>query len=167
MLQLTCVRAKGTLHRGFGFVLTFLVHRAGSDGWRFPMRYRKLFLAAALLLVNAAASLTNAQCTRCCFPFPNISVNPAITLQNQAVTVTTTVVNCRPYRMVITAKVSVSPESGCTSFAEAFSLQALIPGFESRTLTYTFPAPKCNATYQVKESSSNATGTATKTLTVR
>lgn len=129
-----------------------------------------LVLALPLTLTTGA----RAQCTRNCgippycitHPVPNLSVNPSTAEQGQPVVVTSTVRNCVVYPEVITVRVNVTPERACAAFAEAFSVSAYVPRLESRTVSYTFAAPKCSGTYKVTESSSNASGTATKTLTV-
>ena len=120
-------------------------------------------LVVAWLTFPAAA---HAQCTRCCFAYANLSVNPTTAEEGQPVMVTTVALNCSPYSRVITATVNVKPEAACVSFAEAFKTSVYVPPFQSRTVTYTFAAPKCRGTYQVTESSSNASGSAKRTLTV-
>ena len=122
-----------------------------------------LTISAIAFLVFAPA--VQAQCTRCCFPYPNLTVTPITAREGQPVMVTTVLQNCS-YSRVITAKVNVKPGTACATFAEAFSMSAYVPAFQSRTVSYTFAAPRCHGTYQVIESSSNASGYATKTLTV-
>jgi len=121
-------------------------------------------LAMAYLTLAASAQ---AQCTRCCFSYPNLAVNPTTAQEGQPVVVTTVLQNCLPYPRVITAKVNVQPGTACASYAEAFSMSIYVPRLQSRTVSYTFAAPKCRGSYQVIESSSNASGAATKTLTVQ
>jgi hypothetical protein len=123
----------------------------------------QLALVIACLTFPAAV---HAQCTRCCFPYPNLTLNPSTAQEGEPVIVTTVLLNCSPYSRVLTAKVNVTPPSACAKFAEAFSTSAYVPPFQSRTVTYTFAAPKCRGTYEVTESSSNASGYATRTLTV-
>jgi hypothetical protein len=123
-----------------------------------------LTILAMAFLVFAPA--VQAQCTRCCFQYPNLTLTPATAAEGQPVMVTTVLQNCLPYPRVITAKVNVKPGTACALFAEAFSVSAYVPAFQSRTVSYTFAAPRCRGTYQVIESSSNASGYATKTLTV-
>jgi hypothetical protein len=123
-------------------------------------------------VVLAAACLTgsrtaHAQCTRCCFPSPNVTVSPATAEEGQSVVVTTVLLNCSSYSRVLSATVNVTPNnSGCASFAEAFTISAYVLPFRSRTVSYTFAAPNCDGTYAVTEKSSNAYGYATATLTV-
>jgi hypothetical protein len=123
-------------------------------------------LIVALSLIVASATLAGAQCIRCCFPASNLSVTPATAEEGQPVVLMVSVVNCQPFPRVITVKINVTPGPACESFAEAFSISAYIPRPQARTVTYTFDAPKCVGPYKVTESSSNAPGTVTKTLTV-
>jgi len=123
-------------------------------------------LTALIIGCMATPRTVHAQCTRCCFEYPNVSVHPTTAEKGQPVVVTTGVFNCRPYPQVITAKVNVTPSPACASFAEAFYISAYVPQFQHRILTYTFAAPNCDGTYKVTESVSTASGYATKTLTV-
>jgi hypothetical protein len=134
------------------------------------LKFRRIFncrffvLAAVLVLGLMSTSDVQGQCTRCCFPYPNVSVSPTTAEEGQPVALTTTVLNCS-YGRVFTIKVNVTPNDiSCSSFAEAFSASVYVPPFQSRTLTYTFPAPKCDSTYKV--SAGSAAGIATTTLTV-
>jgi hypothetical protein len=83
---------------------------------------RANFVALAML---AIASLTfapaaDAQCTRCCFQYPNLTLTPDTAAEGQPVMVTTVLQNCLPYSRVISGKVNVTPPTACASFAEAF-----------------------------------------------
>ncbi len=128
----------------------------------------KLAIASSLLITACVTFPTtvHAQCTRCCFPYANLTVNPTTAEEGQPVVVTTGVLNCLPYARVITVKVNVTPSTACASFAEAFSISVYVPPLQGRTVTYTFAAPKCDGIYKVTESVSNAPGYATKNLTV-
>jgi hypothetical protein len=126
---------------------------------------RASFIVAVAML--AIASLTfapaaHAKCTRCCFQYPNLTLTPDTAAEARPVMVITVLQNCLPYPRVISAKVNVTPRTACASFAEAFSMSAYVPAFQSRTVSYTFAAPRCRGTYQVIESSSNASKYATK-----
>lgn len=129
---------------------------------RFAINVFTLIIVSTILSPAAGA-----QCTRCCFPHPGLSLSPASVLRGQPVMATTVLTNCRSYPQVITARLNLTPASQCGSFAEAFSSSALIPALQSRAITYTFSAPQCSGSYQVRESSSNASGTAAKTLIVK
>jgi hypothetical protein len=111
-------------------------------------------------------TMAHGQCTRCCFPTANVTVSPSTAEEGQPVVLTTVVLNCAPESKVITVKVNVTPSAACALFAEAFAIQAYVPRLQSRTVTYTFSAPRCEGGYQVTETSSNASGSATATLTV-
>jgi hypothetical protein len=128
----------------------------------------KLAFALTALIIGCLATPTMvyAQCTRCCFDYANVTVNPTTAEEGQPVVVTTGVFNCRPYAQVIIAKVNVTPSTACALFAEAFYIRAYVPPFQHRILTYTFAAPNCDGTYKVTESVSTASGYATTTLTV-
>jgi hypothetical protein len=129
----------------------------------------RLKLAVLVLSVACAMfpAIVHAQCTRCCFPAPNVSVSPVTAEEGQSVVVTTVLLNCSPIARVLTAKVNITPNnSSCASFAEAFSVTALVLPFRSRTVSYTFAAANCDGGYEVTESSSNAPGYATAILTV-
>jgi hypothetical protein len=117
-----------------------------------------------LAILSPAAQ---AQCIRCCFPHPSLSLSPASAIKGQPVMVISVLTNCRPYPQVITAKLNITPAAPCGSFAEAFSSSVLIPALQSRAITYTFSTPQCSGSYQVRESSSNASGTAAETMLVR
>jgi hypothetical protein len=131
------------------------------------MNKAKLIIALALVaMVSLAfAPAAPAQCTRCCFPYPNLTLTPTTAAEGQPVMVATVLQNCS-YSRVITAKINVKPGTACASFAEAFSMSAYVPAYQSGTFSYTFAAPRCRGTYQVIESSSNASGYVTKNLTV-
>jgi hypothetical protein len=127
------------------------------------------FAVASVVVITAWLTFptaVHAQCTRCCFPNANVTVSPATTEEGQPVVVTSVVLNCLPIRRLITVTVNVMPGPTCASFAEAFSVTALVPRLSSRTVTYTLAAPKCEGNYTVKETVSNAPGYATKTLKV-
>ena len=127
----------------------------------------KLAIPVLSMISVMFPAIVHAQCTRCCFPSPNVSVSPVTAEEGQSVVVTTVLLNCSPYARVLTAKVNVTPNSStCASFAEAFSINAYVLPFRSRTVSYTFAAPNCDGGYKVTEWSSNATGYATATLTV-
>jgi hypothetical protein len=117
-------------------------------------------------------TIARGQCTRCCglcsppCDRPNLTVSPSTAEEGQPVVLMTVVHNCASEGKVATVKVNVTPSAACASFAEAFAIQAYVPAFESRTVTYTFSAPKCEGAYRVAETSSNAAGSATATLTV-
>jgi len=129
----------------------------------------RLKLTVLVLSVACAVfpAIVHAQCTRCCFPAPNVSVSPVTAEEGQSVVVTAVLLNCSSFQRVLTAKVNVTPSnSACASFAEAFQVSALLLPFRSRAVSYTFAAANCDGRYEVKESSSNASGIATAILTV-
>jgi hypothetical protein len=142
-------------------------HRGSISGVRRRVGSVKSAIALAVVVTACFTSAeAHAQCVRCCFPAPNVVVSPATTEEGQPVVVTIHVLNCQGFRRVITAKVNVTPSAACASFAEAFSVTALVPPVSGRTLTYTLAAPKCEGTYKLTESSSNAPGSATTSLKV-
>jgi hypothetical protein len=118
-------------------------------------------------------TIARGQCTRCCGACPppcdrpNLTVSPSTAEEGRPVVLTTVVYNCATENRVITVKVNVTPSAACAAFAEAFAIEAYVPEHESRTVAYTFSAPKCEGVYQVKGAVSNAGGTAEATLTVK
>ena len=130
-------------------------------------RVRTIALMAFAAAFLTFAATAHAQCTRCCFPYSNVTVSPTTAEEGQSVVVTTVLLNCSSYPRVLTATVNVTPKNAaCASFAEAFKVSAYILPYRSRTVSYTFAAPHCRGTYLITEKSSNTTGYATTTLTV-
>lgn len=131
------------------------------------VRPRTIVLIAFTATCLIFTAMAHAQCTRCCFPSPNVTVSPATAEEGQSVMVTTVLLNCSSYTRVLTATVNVTPSNtACTSFAEAFKISAYVSPYRSRTVSYTFAAPNCDGTYAVTEKTSNASGYAKATLTV-
>jgi hypothetical protein len=125
-----------------------------------------------LALLAIFPTIARGQCTRCCGACSpcdrlNLGVNPSTAEEGQPVVLTTVIHNCGREGGVFTVRMNVTPSAPCASFAEAFGIEAYVPGSESRTVTYTFSAPKCEGVYQVRETSSSALGTAAATLTVK
>lgn len=135
--------------------------------WQRFMQSRLMPLAGVMALTLVGSPKLHAQCTRCCFPNPNITVTPAKAKEGQPVMLTVVVVNCGLAAEVVTAKVNVTPGKACAPFAEAFSTKVFLRArFQARTLTYMLDAPACQGTFKVTESSSNAPGKAIKNLKV-
>jgi hypothetical protein len=67
---------------------------------------------------------------------------PPTAAEGQPVMVTTVLQNCS-YSRVITAKMNVKAGTACASSAEVFSMSAYVPAYQSRTVSYTFAAPRC------------------------
>jgi len=128
----------------------------------------KLLIASSVLITACLVFSTtlHAQCTRCCFPYPNLAVSPTIAEEAQPVVLTTRVQNCLSYARVITVKVNVTPPTTCASFAEAFSITVYVPRLQGRTVSYTFSAPNCDGRYKVIDSVSGVSGSATAYFTV-
>jgi hypothetical protein len=61
-------------------------------------------LTALIIGCMATPRTVHAQCTRCCFSYANVTVNPTTAEEGQPVVVSTGVFNCRPFAQVITAR---------------------------------------------------------------
>jgi hypothetical protein len=63
------------------------------------MNKAKLIVALTILAMPflVFAPAVQAQCTRCCFQYPNLTLTPATAAEGQPVMVTTVLQNCLPY----------------------------------------------------------------------
>ena len=115
--------------------------------------------------------MAHAQCTRCCGAqgfWTSLTITPASVEEGKPVSITIGVSSCYDTTEVFTATVKIIPtESECSSSTEEFSVSGTVFAREHRIFTHTFPAPKCDSTYDVTmESVSTMNFVPTVTLTV-
>jgi len=130
-----------------------------------------LLFAVLSVTCSMFPARAQAQCTRCCGAqgfWTSLAVTPTSAEEGQPVSITIGVSSCFSTTKVFTATVRIIPTaSACSSFAEEFSVSGTVFAREHRIFTHTFPAPKCDSTYDVTmESVSTMNFVPTVTLTV-
>jgi len=121
-----------------------------------------LLALAAMFLALAVASPAHAATTST--PL-TLTVTPNNAEELQPVAIVNSVSNCSQTLQVITVNVNLNTDSVCRQHSESFSIKVLLRAGKTRTLSFMLPAPPCDGTYTVTESSSNG-GNATASLTV-
>ena len=112
----------------------------------------------------ALAVASPARAATTCTPL-SLTVTPNSAEELQPVAIVNSVTNCSQSLKVITINVNLDINSACRVHAESFSFKVLMRAGKTRTLSFMLPAPPCDGTYTVTESSSNG-GSATASLTV-